>query len=259
MMQHEVDMRQVWIIRILLLAGVLIVWEGGARAGILDPFFYSAPSKILRQLAIWIADGSIFKHIGITLWEMMLGFTIGTVAGMVLGFIIARSPLLDAVFGPVMALLNAIPRLVLAPLFILWFGLGVTSKVVMSLALVVFVVFFATYTGIKEVDPLLMANARILGARSVDMTRHVLIPSALSWIFSSLRTSAGFALIGAVVGEYLGATKGIGYLVSFAESMFDATGVFAGLVVMVILAGGLDFLISRIEARLSVWKPQRET
>ncbi|RME82550.1 MAG: ABC transporter permease [Caldilineae bacterium] len=256
MEQRSVNTRLVWTVRIVLLVGFLAFWEGGVRAGILDPFFYSSPGQILTRLAQWTRDGSIFQHIGITLWEMMLGFTIGTLVGMVLGFIMARSAYLGAIFEPVMALFNAIPRLVLAPLFILWLGLGIGSKVVMSLALVVFVVFFATYTGIREVDPALIANARILGAGSNDLTRHVLIPSALSWIFSSLRTSVGFALIGAVVGEYLGSTRGVGYLVSFAESMFDAGGVFAGLVVMVIMAGGLDFLIGRVEARLTAWKPQ---
>ncbi len=258
-MEARVQRRQrlIWFLRVVLLFGFLGGWEMGARTGFLDPFFYSSPGAILTRLVQWAADGSIFRHIGITLWEMMLGFSIGTVSGMVLGYMFARSELLGGVFEPLMALLNAIPRLVLAPLFILWFGLGITSKVVMSLALVVFVVFFATYTAIKEVDPVLIANARILGARPRDLTWHVLVPSALTWIFTSLRTSVGFALIGAVVGEYLGATKGLGYLVSFAESMFDATGVFAGLVVMVIVAGGLDYLIGRIETRFSVWKPSR--
>jgi NitT/TauT family transport system permease protein len=156
-----------------------------------------------------------------------------------------------------MVALNAMPRVVLAPLFILWFGLGLTSKVVMVISLVFFVVFFSTYTGIREVDRDLVSNARILGATPGHMIRHVLLPSALTWIFSSLRTSVGFALIGAVVGEYLGSHEGMGYVISYAEAMFNATGVLAGLLVLMAAVIAIDLGLKRLDRRFSYWKPVR--
>jgi NitT/TauT family transport system permease protein len=156
-----------------------------------------------------------------------------------------------------MVALNAMPRVVLAPLFILWFGLGLLSKVVMVISLVFFVVFFSTYTGIREVDRDLVSNARILGATPGHMIRHVLLPSALTWIFSSLRTSVGFALIGAVVGEYLGSHEGMGYVISYAEAMFNATGVLAGLLVLMAAVIAIDLGLKRLDRRFSYWKPVR--
>ena len=153
-----------------------------------------------------------------------------------------------------MVALNAMPRVVLAPLFILWFGLGLLSKVVMVVSLVFFVVFFSTYTGIREVDRDLVNNARILGANPRHLIRHVLLPSALTWIFSSLRTSVGFALIGAVVGEYLGSHEGMGYVISYAEAMFNATGVLAGLLVLMAAVIAIDVALKRLDTRFSYWK-----
>jgi len=173
-----------------------------------------------------------------------------------LGFLFALNPRVAAVFDPAMVLLNALPRVVLAPLFVLWFGLGLLSKVVMGVSLVFFVVFFATYTGIREVDRDVINNARILGASQRDLTRHVLLPSALTWIFSSLRTSIGFALIGAVVGEYLGAHEGMGWLIHFEESMFRSTGVIAGLTILMALVAVIDAGMRSLEERFSHWKPR---
>lgn len=239
-----------------LLVAALALWEASVRAGWVDPFHISMPSRIAHQIAAWVAAGSLFRHIWVTLEEMLLGFLAGAGLGIGLGFLFAFNPRLAAVFDPLMVLLNALPRVVLAPLFVLWFGLGLLSKVVMAVSLVFFVVFFATYTGIREVDRDLINNARILGASQRDLTRHVLFPSALTWIFSSLRTSIGFALIGAVVGEYLGAHEGMGWLINFEESMFRSTGVIAGLVVLMVLVALIDFGMQALEARFSHWKPR---
>ena len=160
-----------------------------------------------------------------------------------------------AIIDPYLIAGYGMPKLALAPLFILWFGLGLLSKVVMVISLVFFVVFFSTYTGIREVDRDLVNNARILGANPRHMIRHVLLPSALTWIFSSLRTSVGFALIGAVVGEYLGSHEGMGYVISYAESMFNATGVLAGLLVLMAAVIAIDIALKRLDARFSYWKP----
>jgi len=239
-----------------LLVAFLCAWEGATRAGWVDPFHISMPSRIARQIGVWVAGGALFRHIWVTLVEMVLGFLAGAGLGIGLGFLFAFNPRAAAVFDPLMVLLNALPRVVLAPLFVLWFGLGLLSKVVMAVSLVFFVVFFATYTGIREVDRDVIANARILGASQRDLTRHVLLPSALTWIFSSLRTSIGFALIGAVVGEYLGAHEGMGWLIYFEESMFRSTGVIAGLTVLMVLVAVIDYGMKTLENRFSHWKPR---
>lgn len=245
--------------RALLLAGFLLVWEVGARrrwAGI-DPFFTSRPSALADQVWAWTASGFIVPHVLVTLQEALLGFVFGALLGVAAGFLFAASRWVAEVFEPLVVLLNAVPRVVLAPLFILWFGLGLTSKVVLAVSLVFFVVFFATWSGVREVDRDVLAHARILGARRAQILWHVLLPSALTWIFSSLRLAVGFALVGAVVGEYLGASKGMGYLISFAESMFNATQVMAGLFILMVLVGVIDVALKRVEARFSAWKPTR--
>ena len=208
-------------------------------------------------LAEWISTGFIFRHLWVTMQETIIGFLLGTLLGVTVGFLFARWEKLALIFDPLMVALNAMPRVVLAPLFILWFGLGLTSKVVMVISLVFFVVFFSTYTGIREVDRDLVSNARILGATPGHMIRHVLLPSALTWIFSSLRTSVGFALIGAVVGEYLGSHEGMGYVISYAEAMFNATGVLAGLLVLMAAVIAIDLGLKRLDRRFSYWKPVR--
>jgi NitT/TauT family transport system permease protein len=239
-----------------LVVAFLALWEGSTRAGWVDPFHVSMPSRIARQIGAWVAGGIIFRHMWVTLVEMALGFLAGTGLGVALGFLFAFLPRVARVFDPLMVLLNALPRVVLAPLFVLWFGLGLLSKVVMAVSLVFFVVFFATYSGIREVDRDLINNARILGASQRALTRHVLLPSALTWIFSSLRTSVGFALIGAVVGEYLGAHEGMGWLIYSEESMFRSTGVIAGLTILMLLVALIDFGMRSLEARFSHWKPR---
>src|SRR3989449_1196783 len=207
------------------------------------------------QIADWIRTGFIFRHLAVTMQETISGFLLGTLLGVAVGFLFAHWQTLARIFDPLMVALNAMPRVVLAPLFILWFGLGRLSKVVMVISLVFFVVLFSPYTGIREVDRDLVNNARILGAGPRHLIRHVLLPSALTWIFASLRTSVGFALIGAVVGEYLGSHEGMGYVISYAEAMFNATGVLAGLLVLMAAVIAIDLGLKRLDARFSYWKP----
>ncbi len=235
----------------LLVAG----WEVSVRAGWVDAFFFSKPSDIAARVWEWFSTGEIYGHLWITLWETMLAFLIGTVLGVVLGLWLALVPTASAVLDPFIKAMNSVPRVILAPIFTLWFGLGVASKVALGVTLVFFVAFFNTYQGIKEVNPVVLANARMLGASGRQLLRHVYLPSAASWIFSSLRTSIGFAVIGAVVGEYLGSARGLGYLISQAEGVFDTTGVFAGMVVLAVFVVLLDWVVSRVEARLLVWRP----
>ncbi|MET0537294.1 MAG: ABC transporter permease [Xanthobacteraceae bacterium] len=227
-----------------------------AQHPILPPFFFSTPADVGARLVKWVGDGTIWGHLWITLIEAVLAFVIGSVFGIVVGFWFARQPFVAAVFDPYVKMANALPRVVLAPIFALWLGLGIWSKVALGFTLVFFIVFFNVYQGVKEVSPTLLANARMLGMNEGQLMRHVYWPSALSWMFSSLHTSVGFAVVGAVVGEYLGAAAGLGYLIQQAESVFDVAGVFAGMLVLTAFVICIDSLVTMIERRLLAWRPE---
>jgi NitT/TauT family transport system permease protein len=235
--------------RIAVGIGALVLW-----VRLLDPFFVSRPTEIARRVANWVAGGSLWGHLGITVAESLLGLVAGAALGIALGFALARSPLAAGVLDPYIRMLNAIPRVVLAPLFLLWFGLGIWSKVALAVTLVFFVMFFNTYQGVRDASRVLIDNVRMLGASERQLVRHVLIPSALTWIFSSLHTSLGFAVVGAVVGEYLGSTKGLGYVIAQAEGTFDTTGVFAGMTVLAVVVLVVSAGVARLERWLLRWK-----
>ena len=218
-------------------------------------FFFSTPWDVLGRCVKDLAGGEIWRHLAITLTEALLAFVIGAGAGVVIGFWFARQALLAAVFDPYVKAINALPRVVLAPIFALWFGLGIWSKVALGVTLVFFIVFFNVYQGVKEVSPVVLANARMLGASKRQLLRYLYLPSATSWVFSSLHTSVGMAFVGAVVGEYLGSAKGVGYLILQAEGVFDINTVIAGILVLTMFALLLDYAVTRIESRLLVWRP----
>lgn len=242
----------VW--QLLLGAALLGSWEAGSRSGLLDKFFFSRPGDIAARVWQWVATGSVWPHLGTTLLEAALSFFIGAGLGVALGFLLARRPWLGALLDPYIRIANALPRVVLAPIFLLWFGLGIWSKVALGVTVVFFIVFFNTFQGVREVDPILVSNARMLGARERDLVKHVLLPSALAWIFSSLHISVGFAIIAVVVGEYLGASRGIGYVIAQAEGVFDTTGVFAGMTVLSAVVLAVGGLVNVAERRLLRWK-----
>src|SRR5262245_49535184 len=222
---------------------------------VLDPFFFSTPENVARRIIRWFYEGTIWHHIWITLVESVLAFVIGSVAGILIGFWFAQQPRIAAVFDPYVKMMNALPRIVLAPIFALWLGLGIRSKVALGVTLVFFVVFFNVYQGVNEVSPTVLANARMLGMNERQLMQHVYWPSALSWMFSSLHTSVGFAVVGAVVGEYLGAAAGLGYLIQQSEGLLDATGVFAGIVVLATFVIVIDWMVTLAERRLLAWRP----
>ena len=201
---------------------------------VLPPFFFSNPVDVGKQIVDWFVTGVIWKHLWVTLEEATLAFVLGSIGGVLVGFWFARQPRTAAVFDPYVKMANALPRVVLAPIFTLWLGLGIWSKVALGVTLVFFIVFFNVYQGVKEVSPTVLANARMLGMNERQLMRHVYWPSALSWMFSSLHTSVGFAMVGAVVGEYLGSAAGLGYLIQQAEGVFDVAGVFAGMFVLAV-------------------------
>ena len=219
-------------------------------------FFFSTPGEVLARTWKQLTGAEIYWHLGITLTETVLAFVIGSAAGIFFGFAFARNELLAAVFDPYIKAANALPRVVLAPIFALWFGLGIWSKVALGFTLVFFIVFFNVYQGVREVSPTLLDNARMLGARRRQLLRHVYLPSATSWVFSSLHTSVGLAFVGAVVGEYLGSASGVGYLILQAEGTFDVNTVFAGIVVLTAFALVLDYIVGIGEKRLMKWQPK---
>ncbi|MEH2512811.1 NitT/TauT family transport system permease protein [Nitrobacteraceae bacterium AZCC 1564] len=219
------------------------------------PFFFSTPLDVVSRIVKWFAEGTIWRHLWITLSESMLAFVAGSVGGVLVGFWFARQPLVAAIFDPYVKMANALPRIVLAPIFTLWFGLGIWSKVALGITLVFFIVFFNVYQGVREVSPTVLANARMLGMNERQLMRHVYWPSAMSWMFSSLHTSVGFAVVGAVVGEYLGSAAGLGYLILQAEGTFDIAGVFAGMFVLAAFVLVIDAIVTMVERRLLVWRP----
>jgi sulfonate transport system permease protein len=245
-------------VRVALVGAWLGSWEVAARTAI-DPFYYSKPSAIWDKLVVWFTDGTsqgtIWENIAVTLEEAVLGFVLGTVAGVVLGVVLGRARFLADVLAPFIKGANAIPRIVLASLFVIWFGLGMSSKVATAFVLVFFAVFFNAFQGAREVDRTLVDNARILGATGWSLMRTVILPSATSWILASMHVAFGFALIGAIVGEYTGADKGLGLLINHSQGNFDAAGIYAGMLITTVLALVAEWLISRLERRLTAWRP----
>src|SRR3954447_13774709 len=250
-----------------ILAVLFAVWYGLTTPGLVDEtyankiaFFFGRPLQVVKVVIAWFTSGKIYPHLAITLWETVLAFAIGSIFGLVVGLWLALSPTASAIAEPYITALNAMPRVILAPIFAVWFGLGITSKVALGVTLVFFIVFFNVYQGVKEVSPVVLANARMLGASQRQLLRHIYLPSATSWVFSSLHTSVGLAFVGAVVGEYLGSSRGVGYLILQAEGAFDINTVFAGILVLTAFALLLDALVSVAERRLLVWRPvQGET
>ena len=209
-------------------------------------FFFSTPVDVLKRTWTEMTNPEIWGHLWITLQETVLAFVTGALGGIAFGFLFARNALLAAVFDPYIKAANALPRVVLAPIFALWFGLGIWSKVALGFTLVFFIVFFNVYQGVREVSPVVLNNARMLGMSERGLLRHVYWPSALTWMFSSLHTAVGFALVGAVVGEYLGSSAGLGYKIHEAESVFDVTGVFAGMLILTVFVIVIDTIVTLI-------------
>ena len=246
--------------QLLVAIVALALWQFFASVPVfgkmwLPAFFFSTPVDVFSQIIAWFSSGVIWKHLLITLWESILAFAIGSLGGVAVGFWFALQPKVAAVFDPYVKMINALPRVVLAPIFTLWLGLGIWSKVALGVTLVFFIVFFNVYQGVKEVSTTVLDNGRMLGMSERQLMRHVYWPSALSWMFSSLHTSVGFAVVGAVVGEYLGSAAGLGYLIQQAEGVFDVAGVFAGMFVLAVFVLAIDGLVSAVERRLLVWRP----
>ncbi len=257
---------QLRAVQLFVLFVLVLFWHFLTTPGLIPPFyfdtdnqaafFFGEPLKVFAVIVDWLVTGEIFGHLGYTLLETVLGFAIGAVFGLGIGLWLALSDSASAVMEPYIKGLNSMPRVVLAPIFAVWFGLGIWSKVALGVTLVFFVVFFNVYQGVREVSPTLLANARMLGASRRQLLRSIYLPSAMSWVFASLHNAVGLAFVGAVVGEYLGSAHGVGYLILQAEGTFDINTVFAGIVVLTAFALLLDAGVGLIERRLMTWQPK---
>ena len=254
-----------WQIGILVV--LFVLWHVLTKPGLIPhfmfendrqaAFFFGEPLQIFERIWAWfVVDANIYQHLVVTLLETLMAFAIGASTGLLGGLWLALSPMASAILEPYIKALNSMPRIILAPIFAVWFGLGMGSKVALGVTLVFFIVFFNVYQGVKEVSPVVLANARMLGANQRQLLRHVYLPSATSWVFSSLHTSVGLAFVGAVVGEYLGSSQGVGYLILQAEGTFDINTVMAGILVLTAFALALDAMVGKLEKRLMKWQPK---
>ena len=257
--------------QIALLVVLIAGWHLASRDD-KTAFFLGEPIQVAGRIWSWFlpfavpanplfpeglpGNADIYLHLGTTLLETVLAFGIGTALGLVCGLWLALAPTASLILDPYIKAANSMPRVILAPIFALWFGLGIWSKVALAVTLVFFIVFFNVYQGVREVSPVILANARMLGANQRQLLRTVYLPSATSWVFSSLHTSVGLAFVGAVVGEYLGSARGVGYLILQAEGTFDVNTVFAGIVVLTACALVLDGIVGTVEKRLMKWQPR---
>jgi NitT/TauT family transport system permease protein len=254
--------RLIPVARVVILIAVLGLWEWGSRVhigdnpkAVIDPFLWSRPSRIVGRIIEWLQDGTIVNNVFVTLAEATAGFVIGTLFGVVIGFLLALSDFWARVFHPFIVALNSIPALVFAPIFFVIFGLGMESKIAIGSLVVFFLTFWNAFQGVREVNRDVYRNAQTLGANRTQMALHVLLPSALSWILSSLRTAVGFAMVAAIVGEYLGSTSGLGYIIAQSEGAFDQTGMMAGLVVLSAFVVAVASIVAWLERHLLKWKP----
>ncbi len=241
--------------QVLLLGALFLSWHILVKTDVLPVFFFGEPLAVLQRIVDWFASGKIWPHLGVTVLETVLAFAIGTVLGVAVGLWLALSANASALLDPYIKALNSMPRVILAPIFAVWFGLGIWSKVLLGVTLVFFIVFFSVYHGVREVSPVLISSARMLGAGRRQLLRYVYVPSAAAWVFSSLHASVGMAFVGAVVGEYLGSARGVGYLILQAEGVFDINTVFAGVIVLTTCALILDRIVTVLERRLLRWRP----
>ncbi|APZ44766.1 ABC transporter permease [Acidihalobacter ferrooxydans] len=259
--KRRIHRRRVWVrlAQAATLIGVLGSWQLLTDLKIVDPFFFGSPVGIVLRLSDWAVHGTaygpLWLQIWITLEESILGFGVGVVTGIVAGVLLGEIPFLADVLGPYIKMVNALPRIVLGSIFVMWLGLGLPSKVLLAAVLVFFVVFFNAFQGVRSVDRNLIANARILGASRLQVVRHVIFPSAMTWIIASLHVALGFAIIGAIVGEFLGAQRGLGLVIATAQDNFDANGVFGAMLIIGLLALSAEWLMTLLEKRLLAWQP----
>jgi len=248
---------RVWLIRFVLLASFLALWEI-TSGWLFRPFFISSPSAVLITFWKWVESGRLFYHAGITVIEAFTGFALGGLAGMTVGIVLGQSRTLADILDPFIMIFYSLPKIALAPLFVLWFGVGIDMKIILTASVVFFLVFLNTYTGVRNVSRELIAILRLMGASDRHVLTKVILPSAVSWVFAGLRLSVPYALIGAIVGELIAANQGLGYLLADASGQFNTAGVFAALLAIVLLALVLNFFVKILEKLVMPWHQDQE-
>lgn len=232
---------------------LLLIWHTVSGRWI-DPFFISSPDAVAIKLWTWGVDGTLWHAFTYTFKAMIAGFIIGSLAGFFTGFALGRSDLLARLFDPYITAIYCMPKIALAPLLILWFGIGIESKIAMSALIVFFLVFLNTFSGVRDVNPLYLHVTSIMGASPMQQLRLVIFPSAAAWVLTGLKVSVPYALIGAVVGELISSNRGIGFLIGQASGIFDTAGVFAGLTVLAVTGIVLNAGLKKLERRLLRWR-----
>jgi NitT/TauT family transport system permease protein len=245
---------QIW--RLITLIVLLAGWEGAVAFGIIDPFWVSSPSRIGQRAARLIADGSLFYHTGITLLEAFTGLAAGVVVGVLLGLLLGVSPTVGRVVEPFIMAINSLPRVALAPLLVLYVGIGFASKFLLSFSLVVVIIMVNTYEGVNAVDPKLINSLRILGASRGDIFIKVLLPSCVPWILAGVRVAVSFAIVGAIVGEFISAQSGIGFMIDSASGAYDTTGIMVPLLTLMVCGLVFDALVQVLTRYLLRWRVQ---
>jgi len=247
--------RRVLIARLVVVAVVLALWQATVGFGLVDPFWISSPVLVAEELWSELASGALFGDVAITVLEALIAFVVSSTLGIAAGLLLARSPFWDDVLAPLVLALNSLPRVALAPLIILWFGIGITAKVVTAFTLVFFILLVNTLGGAKNVDNDILTIARLMGASERDMLWKVTLPSALPWIFAGLNLGLTYSLLGVIVAEILASNQGLGYVIQSNAATFNTAGVFAGLITLALVAWLFSAVMRLIEARLLRWKP----
>lgn len=245
----------VLIVRILLISLFFVLWEWVARAKLYNPFFTSYPSEIIKDLVKFYISGDLVKHTAVTLREALSGLFYGTIIGVFLGLLLGQLKILGKILLPIITAIHGVPQLTLAPVYILWFGLGVTSKIFLASLMVFFNVFFATYDGIQNIEPKLIESSNLLGAGTIQTLWYVVLPSSMPWILSGIRGGVGACLIGAIIGEYMGASSGFGWMIAYATSYFNIARVMSCIFILLIVGIILNFMLDKVEIYFLRWRP----
>jgi NitT/TauT family transport system permease protein len=249
------ERRRIMMARTLVIAAILGVWQGVVSIGLVDPFWIASPVLIAEELGRLIISGELFGDVAITVFEALIAFVVSSALGILAGLMLARSPFWDEVLAPLILALNSLPRVALAPLIILWFGIGITAKVVTAFTLVFFILLVNTLGGAKNVDNDILTIAKLMGASKHDILWKVTLPSALPWIFAGLSLGLTYSLLGVIVAEILASNHGLGYVIAASAATFNTAGVFAGLITLAVVAWLFSAIMRNVEARLLRWKP----
>jgi len=237
---------------------VLVLWEAAAGR-VIDPFWFSSPLRIARHLIEWVREGTLFGHLLVTLRETFLGFLLGSVAGIAVGVALSRLEFVARVLDPFIVAANGIPRVALAPLFIIWFGIGELSKIVLASTLTFFLTFYGTFSGLRAVEPAYQEIARVMGASERQIFFKVSLPAAAPWIVSALKVGVPFSLIGAIIGEFMAASRGLGYMIQFSTNQFDTTAAVSGILVLMVCVMLFNGVLNRLERYVLRWRPRERT